>query len=362
MTVSSSKGRVYKEPEHEFRTAFQRDHDRIVHSVAFRRLEYKTQVFLNDMGDHYRTRLTHSLEVAGLARTTARALGLNEDLVETVALAHDLGHTPFGHAGERVLNRLMKEYGGFEHNTHTIRIITFLEGNNPNYEGLNLTYETRESMIKHSPYGKVSAEYMPEESPLLESYVVDICDEIAYDNHDLDDGIRSGLLIEDDLKELEIWRLASLTVYRKYGALDRKAQRTRTISTLIGMMMDDLFKNSAIQIEKLGLQSLRDVRACREIPIRFSEEMTAMKKMLEKYLYQKLYRDYRVNRMMFKAELCIENLFNYFISHVDSLPIEFQKISSKDGVHRAVSDYIAGMTDRYAWQAYEELFTSNRNY
>lgn len=362
MPSSVSAGRVFKESEHEFRTAFQRDHDRIVHSVAFRRLEYKTQVFLNDMGDHYRTRLTHSLEVAGLARTTARALGLNEDLVETVALAHDLGHTPFGHAGERVLNRLMKDYGGFDHNSHTIRIVTFLESNNPFYVGLNLTYETRESMIKHSPYGKVNPEYQPEKSPLLESYVVDICDEIAYDNHDLDDGLRSGLLIEEDLKELEIWRLASQAVLNKFGVLDRKLQRSRTISTLIGMMMDDLLKNSYKQLEKLGLETLEDVRNCKEMPIQFSEEMARIKKSLEKFLYQKLYRDYRVNRMMFKAELCIENLFKYFVSHTDSLPSDFQKIGEKDGIHRAVSDYIAGMTDRYAWQAYEELFTSNRNF
>ncbi len=361
MKASLSKGRVYVEDEHEFRTAFQRDHDRIVHSVAFRRLEYKTQVFLNDMGDHYRTRLTHSLEVAGLARTMARTLGLNEDLVETVALAHDLGHTPFGHAGERVLNRLMKEHGGFEHNAQSIRIVTFLEKRNSNYDGLNLTYETRESMIKHSPYGKVSSDYHPEMSPLLESYVVDICDEIAYDNHDLDDGLRSGLLIEEDLKELEIWQIASKLVYEKSGVLDRKMQKNRTISTLIGMMMDDLIKHSSKQIKLLGLNSLADVRKCKECPIRFGDQMAEIKKKLEKYLYQKLYRDYRVNRMMYKAELCIEKLFNYFVSHIDSLPIEFQNISKNEGPYRAASDYIAGMTDRYAWQAYEELFSSYGN-
>ena len=362
MISSASQGRTFKEEEHEFRTAFQRDHDRIVHSVAFRRLEYKTQVFLNDMGDHYRTRLTHSLEVAGLARTTARALGLNEDLVETVALAHDMGHTPFGHSGERILNRLMKDHGGFEHNSQTIRIITFLENRSPNYEGLNLAYETRESMIKHSPFGKVNSEYHPDQAPLLESYVVDICDEIAYDNHDLDDGIRSGLLNEDDLKELELWRQASQNVIAKHGVIDRKLQRSRTISTLIEMMMDDLLKNSAKQIEKLNLQTLSDVRACKEIPIRFSDEMASNKKVLEKYLYQKLYRDYRVNRMMYRAELCIEKLFNFFVLHVDSMPSEFQKISTKEGVYRAVSDYVAGMTDRYAWQTYEELFSSHGNF
>jgi len=361
MKAMQSKGRVYAEGEHEFRTAFQRDHDRIVHSVAFRRLEYKTQVFLNDMGDHYRTRLTHSLEVAGLARTMARSLGLNEDLVETVALAHDLGHTPFGHAGERILNSLMKDHGGFEHNSQAIRIVTFLEKRNSKYDGLNLTYETRESMIKHSPFGKVNHEYHPELAPLLESYVVDICDEIAYDNHDLDDGLRSGLLIDEDLKELEIWQMASQIVLEKNGVLDRKMQKNRTISTLIGMMMDDLIKHSAQQIKQLGIKTLSDVRACKECPIQFGTQMKEMKKKLEKYLYQKLYRDYRVNRMMYKAELCIEKLFNYFVSHIDSLPSEFQNISKNEGPYRAASDYIAGMTDRYAWQAYEELFSSYGN-
>jgi dGTPase len=361
MKSSLTVGRDNKEEEHEFRTAFQRDHDRIVHSIAFRRLEYKTQVFLNDMGDHYRTRLTHSLEVAGLARTMARSLGLNEDLVETVALAHDLGHTPFGHAGERVLNQLMKDHGGFEHNSQAIRIVTFLEKRNPNYDGLNLTYETRESMIKHSQFGKSNKDYHPELSPLMESYVVDICDEIAYDNHDLDDGLRSGLLIDDDLKELEIWQIASQNVYDKNGTLDRRMQKNRTISTLIGMMMDDLIRNSSKQIELLKIKTLSDVRACKEVPIRFSDKMAEIKKSLEKYLYQKLYRDYRVNRMMYKAELCIEKLFNYFVTHIDSLPMDYQNISKKEGPYRAASDYVAGMTDRYAWQAYEELFSSYGN-
>lgn len=362
MHASSSKGRIYPEREHEFRTAFQRDHDRIVHSAAFRRLEYKTQVFLNDMGDHYRTRLTHSLEVAGLARTTARALGLNEDLVETVALAHDLGHTPFGHAGERVLNRLMKEHGGFEHNNQTLRILTFLEKRSPDFNGLNLTYETRESVIKHSPHAKVGSDYQTEASPLLESYVVDICDEIAYDNHDLDDGLRSGLISEDDLKEVPLWQLAGEAVVKRHGVLDKKLHHSRTVSTLIGMMMDDLLHNSDTKIKSLGINSIQDVRNCNEVPICFSQEMQVKKKNLEKFLYQKLYRDYRVNRMMYKAELCIENLFNYFVSHPEALPDDFQTIAKSDGLHRAVSDYIAGMTDRYAYQAYDELFSAKNKF
>lgn len=356
MQARHSKGRVYTEKEHAFRTAFQRDHDRIVHSVAFRRLEYKTQVFLNDMGDHYRTRLTHSLEVAGLARTTARALGLNDDLVETVALAHDLGHTPFGHAGERVLNRLMKDYGGFEHNNQTLRILTFLEKRSPEFNGLNLTYETRESLIKHSPYAKVGEEYAPQLSPLLESYVVDICDEIAYDNHDLDDGLRSGLITEDLLVKISLWQIASDVVQKRFGELDKKLRRSRIISTLIGLMMDDFLQTSDAKITQLGLKSLEDVRLCKEIPICFSLDMQKRKKELEQFLQESLYRNYRVNRMMFKAELCIENLFRYFSSHLEALPNEFQNIANKEGLHRAVSDYIAGMTDRYAYQVYDELF------
>ncbi len=357
MKSALSRGRLYSEPEHGYRTCFQRDKDRIVHSVAFRRLEYKTQVFLNQVGDHYRTRLTHSLEVSGLARTVSRALGLNEDLTEAVSLAHDLGHTPFGHAGERVLNSLMKPHGGFEHNGQAIRIVTYLESRSPSYRGLNLTYETRECMLKHSQYAKVSDEYFPEESPLLESMVVDICDEIAYDNHDLDDGLRSDLLTEEDLEPLVLWQKASREVEEKYGKLDRKLKRARVVSTIIGYMVDDLISTSLGSIESAGITDLASVRKCKTKLITFSSEMLALKKELEKHLFKRLYRNYKVNRMMFKAELCIEKLFDYFMNHEDSMPPEFQVITSECGLPRAVSDYLAGMTDRYAMQIFNELFT-----
>ncbi|PCJ61878.1 MAG: deoxyguanosinetriphosphate triphosphohydrolase [Planctomycetota bacterium] len=359
MKSSLSLGRAYEEDQDSFRTCFQRDRDRVIHSVAFRRLEYKTQVFLNEIGDHYRNRLTHSLEVAGLSRATARSLGLNEDLVEVVALSHDLGHTPFGHAGERILHKLMKDHGGFEHNMQSERIICFLEHRHPKYNGLNLTYETRECMIKHSPYAKVKKEYHPELAPLLESYVVDICDEIAYDNHDLDDGLRSGLLEIEKLKRLSLWEIASRKVSDAYGKIDQKVFQRRTISAIIDLMMGDLLHFSSSKIEELSLNSIEDVRNCDSSPIGFSTEMAEMKQELEKYLFKELYRNYRVNRMMFKAELCIEKLFNYFVSHEDSMPLEFQKICKEEGTERGVSDYVSGMTDRYAQQTFDELFSAS---
>ncbi len=359
MKSSATRGRAHKEPEHAYRTCYQRDRDRIVHSAAFRRLEYKTQVFVNHEGDYYRTRLTHTIEVAQIARTIATALRLNADLTEAVALAHDLGHTPFGHSGEDALNELMAGHGGFNHNFQGLRVVDYLEERYPDFPGLNLTWEVREGIVKHSSaFDKAVKikEFRPKEAPTLETQVVDIADEIAYDNHDLDDGITSGLLKESELEKLAIWNGLWLDISRKYAKIDTDKKKYLIIRSLINMQVTDLIRETEKRIASFKLKSCGDVKKSRLKVVSFSSQMIALRKPLREFLKERLYRHYRVIRMSNKAKLFIQKLFEYYVDRPEALPTSTQNKILRDGVRRVVCDYIAGMTDRYALDEYKKLF------
>ena len=366
MRSSQSLGRCYNEPEHQYRTAFQRDRDRIIHSTAFRRLEYKTQVFVNYEGDHYRTRLTHTIEVTQIARTIARSLGLNEDLTETVALAHDIGHTPFGHAGEEALHELMNDAGGFEHNLQGLRVVELLERRYPQFTGLNLSYEVRESIIKHNTtYDSPTPnkDYHPEWQPLLEAQVVDIADIIAYNNHDLDDGIRAGLIKEVHLQDVVLWQKASKSHKEQMEPLAQENfLRPQTVITLINMFVTDLINNTLRLLKEYNINSVADVRNANVRLVNLSAGLAKERKQLEEFLYQNVYRNYKVARMAEKAKRFMESLFNTYRKEPEQLPPRYQKMAKNDkngyeiGLKRAIADYLAGMTDRYAQQEYEKLF------
>lgn len=359
---AESRGRRHAEPHKDDRTAFERDRDRIIHCAAFRRLEYKTQVFVNHEGDYYRTRLTHSLEVAQIARGIARRLHLNEDLVETLALAHDLGHTPFGHSGEEVLNRLMAEHGGFEHNRQSLRIVEILEERYHGFDGLNLSWETREGIIKHSCVEKRDlhaaahlAEYAPESSPTLEAQMIDPADEIAYNNHDIDDGLKSGYIRLEDLEGVDIWRETWNLVARKFPILDRGRHIHQTISHLIGILIEDLVTTSAAAIRDAGIKTLADVRQCRQQLMGLSPEMREKNRQLKAFLYKNLYRHYKVERMRLKTERFLTFLFEAYLANTGLLPTDQQEKVRRFGRERAICDYIAGMTDRFALDEYRRL-------
>jgi dGTPase len=359
MKSSQSKSRVHKEAEHPFRMCYQRDRDRIIHSTAFRRLEYKTQVFVNHEGDYYRTRLTHTLEVAQIARSIARALQLNEDLVESIALAHDLGHTPFGHAGEEALANIMKGHGGFDHNSQGLRVVDYLEERYPDFPGLNLTFEVREGIAKHvsaydHPRKKVRLE--PEKSPLLETEVVDAADEIAYDNHDLDDGITSKLLKKQDLKRVPLWQKVSRGISKDYTNITPGIKKFLIIKSLINMQVSDLLKESEKRIKKYKIKSIRDVRKPRKKIIGFSSQMTDLRAGLRIFLHKNLYRHYRVIRMSDKARRFIQDLFTVYLAKPEQLPPTSQNRVKEEGSYKAICDYIAGMTDRYCLDEYKKLF------
>ena len=360
MKSRDTRGRHYPEPEHPRRTAYRRDHDRIIHTTAFRRLEYKTQVFVNHEGDHYRTRLTHTLEVAQIAASIARALRLNEDLVETVALAHDIGHPPFGHAGEDALRELMKDHGGFDHNIQGLRIVDLLEARYPNFPGLNLTWEVRESINKHrTPYDQPGMQVAldPSVSPLLESQIADIADEIAYDNHDLDDGLTSGILKEEDLAEIELWRQAREGVEGSGPRPDPEIRKYQIIRALIDRQIMDLIQATAEQLKRHRIETVDDVRACQERLIVFSQELAALRAPLKKLLWTQFYHHYRVNRMADKAKRFIAELFHLYIKKPEQLPNTTRsRISRGEDPYRVVCDYIAGMTDRYCLEEYKKLF------
>ena len=365
MRSADSLGRKYHEKEHPYRTAFQRDRDRIIHSTAFRRMEYKTQVFVNHEGDHYRTRLTHTIEVTQIARTIGRALRLNEDLIETVALAHDLGHTPFGHAGEEALNNLMKNYGGFEHNSQGLKVVEFLERRYPQFTGLNLSYEVRESLIKHSTAydnAEIPEAYHPEWQGLLEAQVVAMADMIAYDNHDLDDGIRAGLIKEEPLKNCSLWQKASSGHKKKLSPAEQEMfLRPQSIISLINIEVSDLVENTLKLLKKYNIKSVVDVRKHDETIVRFSDKMAKESKELESFLYENLYKHYRVERMTQKAKRFIGDLFNAYLTDPKQLPPRYQKLAKENGdnensLRRSICDYIAGMTDRYAQEEYKKLF------
>jgi len=359
MKACNTKGRVYKEKEHHYRSVYQRDRDRIVHSAAFRRLEYKTQVFVNHEGDYYRTRLTHTIEVAQIARTIASALRLNADLTEAVALAHDLGHTPFGHSGEEALNELMVKFGGFNHNLQGLRVVDYLEERYPNFPGLNLTWEVREGIVKHSSsfdrMVKIK-ELAPEEMPTLETQVVDIADEIAYDNHDLDDGLTSGLIKESDLEDLPIWYNIYRSIAKAYTKIEDEKKKYLIIRSLIDMQVTDLIRETESNINKLKIKSCSDVKKTDKKVVSFSKDMLKLRRPLREFLMDDLYHHYRVIRMSTKARRFIKELFQVYIDKPEQLPLDTQKRIPHDGVWRVVCDYIAGMTDRYALDEYKKLF------
>ncbi|HRU04469.1 MAG TPA: deoxyguanosinetriphosphate triphosphohydrolase [Candidatus Brocadiia bacterium] len=353
-----SRGRQHPEPEHAYRPVYQRDRDRVVHSTAFRRLEYKTQVFLNHEGDHYRTRLTHTLEVSQIARTIARALALNEDLVEVVALAHDLGHTPFGHTGEEALRELMKDHGGFEHNVHGLRVVDVLERRYAEFPGLNLAWETRECIAKHSSrydHPSLSA-FDAAEKPLLEGQVVDAADSIAYSCHDLDDGLASGLLDERGLASVELFRRAREEADRRAPAAGERQRRAGIVRALINTLVTDFLQATQENLERFGVKSVADVRRAPAPLAGFSERMKPLKKEFEDFLFRALYRHYRVCRMANKARHFLERLFEAYISDSRTLPDDYQERARRGSLHQVVCDYIAGMTDRYAQDEYLKLF------
>ncbi|MFQ5956344.1 MAG: deoxyguanosinetriphosphate triphosphohydrolase [Candidatus Brocadiales bacterium] len=356
MKSKDSLGRKHSEEEHPYRSVYQRDKDRIIHSTAFRRLEYKTQVFVNHEGDYYRTRLTHTMEVSQISRCVARALNLNEDLTEAIALAHDLGHTPFGHSGEEALSKLMQGHGGFEHNLHGLRVVDILEKRYPRFPGLNLSWELRESIVKHDASMDSPEEFKPEGKPLLEAQVVDKADSIAYDNHDLDDSLKAGLIVENDLEDVELWRYASVKVDEKWTNLDKEFKRAQTIIFLINLEVTNLLENTQRKLKHLGIQGAQDVRACKEILVEFSPELSEQKRRLQDFMNENVYMHYRVARMSDKARRFIEELFKIYVANPRQLPPESQRWVEKAGLHQAVCDYIAGMTDRYAQDEYMRLF------
>ena len=356
-----SRGRAHAEPYKDNRLAYERDRDRIIHCAAFRRLEYKTQVFVNHEGDYYRTRLTHSLEVSQIARGIARSLRLNEDLIEALALAHDLGHTPFGHTGEDVLNRLMKSHGGFEHNRQSLRVVETLEQRYPNFDGLNLSWETREGIIKHSSdYDSAGSEairdYEPGLRPTLEAQIIDLADEIAYNNHDIDDGLKAGYIKLEDLSQVEIWQQTWRMVGEKFPVLDEKRQVLQTISHLIGELIRDLVVTTTHNLEKLNIQTLTDIRQQPVNLASLSPEMQGMNHQLKKFLYSKLYKHYKVERMRVKAERFLTLLFENYRENPSLLPGKYQQRFATYGTERVICDYIASMTDRYAQDEYKRLY------
>ena len=358
MKSYNTRGRAHKEAEHPYRSCYQRDRDRIIHSAAFRRLEYKTQVFVNHEGDYYRTRLTHTIEVAQIARTIASYLRLNVDLTEAIALAHDLGHTPFGHSGEEALNELMAKHGGFNHNLQGLRVVDYLEERYPDFPGINLSWEVREGIVKHSSAFDVAVrikDLAPKESPTLETQVVDIADEIAYDNHDLDDGLTSGLIKESDLKSLSIWNKINDDISKKYAKIEESKKKYLAIRSLIDIQVTDLIKETEKNIRRLGIKSFKDVKKAGKI-VNFSKEIQGLRRPLRSFLMERLYHHYRVIRMSTKAKRFICELFKVYADKPKQLPFETQKRIAADGVMRAVCDYIAGMTDRYALDEYKKLF------
>jgi dGTPase len=356
-----SLGRRHNESFKDVRSEYARDRDRIIHCAAFRRLEYKTQVFVNHEGDYFRTRLTHSLEVAQIACGIARRLLLNEDLVEALALAHDLGHTPFGHTGEEVLNRLMAEYGGFEHNRQSLRIVEVLEERYPGFNGLNLTWETREGIIKHSPDRDLGghremAEYCPGARPSMEAQIIDLADEIAYNNHDIDDGLKAGYITLSELAEVDLWRVTFAEVAEKYPGLDEGRHIYQTISHLIGGLINDVVITTLANIEKNGVATLESVRKHRSRLVSFSPEIGAKNLQLKKFLRRRLYRHYKVERMRVKAERFLTLIFESFMKNPSLLPWSHQGRCEEFGRERVICDFIAGMTDRYALEEYKKLF------
>lgn len=354
-----SKGRQYAETEDEHRTVFERDRDRILHTTAFRRLEYKTQVFVNYEGDYYRTRLTHTLEVAQIGRSFAQALGANEALVEAICLVHDIGHSPFGHSGEAILNSLMANYGGFDHNRQTLRIVTELERRYQHWPGLNLTYELREGIVKHeSEYDLSDAAaggFEPDLRASLEAQIANVADELAYNAHDLDDGLRSGLIRPEQLEDLGIWRMLRESIGWTDGNFTEQI-RHRMIRRMLGIEIKDTIDATN---ETIAQHELPDSMAVQRLPyslMTHSDEVQTLNRELKDFLYAQMYRHHRVVRMAKKAERIITQIFETYVDEPDQLPPSVQQAIEVRGLHRAATDYIAGMTDRYALTEWQRLF------
>ena len=367
VSEAASRGRAHEEDAPAYRSAFQRDRDRIIHSAAFRRLEYKTQVFVNHEGDMFRTRLTHSIEVAQISRTIARALGLNEDLVEAIALAHDLGHTPFGHAGQDALNACMRDHGGFEHNLQSLRVVDVLEERYASFPGLNLTWETREGILKHCSrknareLGALGERFLDGGQPSLEAQVTNLADEIAYNNHDVDDGLRAGLLDIETLTSAAFFREQHETVLARWPDLTGRRVVHETIRAMINRQATDLLEASRAAIAAAAPGSVDDVRGHRTALIGFSASMLEQHQELKRLLRRELYRHYRVYRMAMKAQRIVRDLFDVFFNTPRSLPRDVQRrIEERGGGDseraRLVADYVAGMTDRFAIAEHGRLF------
>ncbi|WP_324780178.1 deoxyguanosinetriphosphate triphosphohydrolase [Thiobacillus sedimenti] len=363
---SQSRGRVHAEAPAAPRSEFQRDRDRIIHSTAFRRLEYKTQVFVNHEGDLFRTRLTHSIEVAQIGRTIARLLHLNEDLVEAVALAHDLGHTPFGHAGQDALNACMREHGGFEHNLQSLRVVDLLEERYAEFDGLNLSFEAREGILKHcslgnaEKLGKLGRRFIDRRQPSLEAQIANLADEIAYNNHDVDDGLRSGLITLEQLAEVQIFARHLAEVRARHPGLKGRRVVTETVRRIINTMILDLVNTTRVNIENAGVATIDEVRAAPPLAA-FSPALLDEHRELKRFLLHRLYRHYKVARMSAKAGRIIADLYTAFTGDARLLPPEHQERESLEGA-RAVADYIAGMTDRYAIREHRRIFAVEEIY
>jgi len=365
-----SRGRVHDEPESPHRNPYQRDRDRIIHSTAFRRLEYKTQVFVNHEGDHYRTRLTHSIEVAQIARSICRSMRLHEDLAEAVALAHDLGHTPFGHSGQDALNAVMQPYGGFEHNRQSLRIVEELEHKYAAFTGLNLSYETREGIVKHhstydTPKNSDLSHFNLHEQPALEAQIGNLADEIAYNNHDIDDGYRAGMLSIEDLKGLALFGRFYAEVELEFPNVIERLKVNETVRHMINFLIVDVIKETSRRIQDAQVDSFADVRAAGMALVGFSKPVRQMNGEMKKFLYKNMYRHYRVARMANKAERVLKDIFDVYIQNPAMLPenqqhemLEAKAVASlpESRLARIIADYIAGMTDRYALEEHERLF------
>ncbi len=358
MKSCDSRGREFPEDEHSYRTSYQRDRDRIIHTTAFRRLEYKTQVFIITEGDYYRTRLTHTIEVAQIGRTIARALRANEDLTEAICLAHDLGHGPFGHNGEEILNQLMAGHGGFDHNHQSLRIVELLERRFPDFYGLNLSWEVREGIMKHeSEYDRgLALAFDPEKQGTLECQIVNAADEIAYSTADLDDGLRSGMIAPDQLGDLTLWRnvIEELGIDLGIGFTDM--DRHRVIRRLVGKEVTDLVQATHDLLQANCIQSVDDIRSLSSNVVLHSEAMQAKNRELKDFLYNNLYRHWRVMRMASKARRFLTQLFQLYLEEPKLLPWQTQARLEDETLHRLVCDYVAGMTDRYALQEYQKLY------
>ncbi len=353
----NARGRLYPEDETEFRTPYQRDRDRILHTSAFRRLEYKTQVFINYEGDYYRTRLTHTLEVSQIGRSIARSLGGNEDLVETVCLAHDLGHPPFGHSGEESLAKLMMDYGSFDHNKQSFRIVTQLERRYPDWPGLNLTWEVLEGIVKHeTEYDRSDAEeFNPDLRGTIEAQIANAADEMAYSTHDLDDGLRSGMITPDMLEGIFLWEMATDVLGWK-GATLNPLDRHRIIRHLVGLEVNELVQATDQRLRESGVRSVDELQRLPYNVVGFSEDMHRKNRQLKDFLFNNLYRHYRVVRMAVKAESVVSDLFHAYQAEPSILPKHVQEEIELWGLERTICDYIAGMTDRYAIEEHQKLF------